>query len=117
VKSIDTLSQAQNISLLAQSGAQVDPEQENISGNEPERPSSAVQALMEEEAAQETPSRAKTRSKDKRKPSQRMRDQAEVNNVNEVDPTSYTGAMKTPHAKQWQVAVDDKLNALRQNGT
>jgi hypothetical protein len=116
VKNIETLSQAQNTSLLLEAGVQ-DGTATGIEGQDSGPSGTQIaRSLAEDERAAEVPSRAVTRAKDKRKPSQRVGDIDQANHVS-VDPSTYDAAMKAEQAKEWQVAVDDELDALRQNGT
>jgi hypothetical protein len=116
VKDIETLSPEQNATILANSG--VDTSTAGSGEATQKEGAQVVQTMVQEEP--EAPSKVKTRGKDKRKPSQRAKDAQEslsANNVAEEDPTTYSAAMKTDKAKEWQVAVDDELNSLRQSGT
>ena len=75
-----------------------------------------------------SPAGMTTRTKDQRRPSQRLRDATtnhvddeddpcEINSVDLTDPQSYTAAMKSANADKWQGAMDTELEALRENRT
>jgi hypothetical protein len=108
IKNIETLSASQNASILKDSGVtEVTAESDEadketspfLTASKAPKPAKVVQSAVQEE--QETPKRVKTRSKEKRKPSQKVRENADqANNVSLVDPTTYDGAMKTCHAKK-----------------
>jgi hypothetical protein len=117
VRNIETLSKTQNLSLLANPDSQRDVVYDADSNAPTEKEDGESEVLIGEEEEKTATSRVTTRSQEQRRPSRKVRENDQVNNVSVVDPISYTAAMKTPKAKEWQNAVNDELDALRQNGT
>jgi hypothetical protein len=147
VKYIETLSRAQNFSLLTPTATSIDPlsstgsatspaDSHPVGGaSEPSTPPAAIeQSTPPVEEAAEPLVRMSTRAVDKRKPSRRIRDilssfittlededEEEETSCNAIDtsldPPNYTAAMKTPAADQWNIAIDNELKSLRDNRT
>jgi hypothetical protein len=111
VKYIQTLSEAQNASLLNWSS--------------PENGGASVLADQTTERHPSSATGVTTQTSSQRKPSQRLHDAMAtcieavdetpeyVCNIMTGDPVTYKSAMKTSNAKDWQAAVDLELDTLR----
>ena len=137
VKHIDTLSSAQNFSLLSTDADAVDqgtdqPLDHHVTDG------SAGGANQRSTAAPAEVSRMATRPADKRKKSKRAEGSyivelddedaylnedenedavVECNAVEGIDPPNYSAAMKTPEADKWKIAIENELKSLRDNRT
>jgi hypothetical protein len=140
VKYIQTLSRAQNLTLLEPASDDSNRNQDGfIEVEDTGRANGdATDSPVGGEATSSRSERVVTRKADKRKPSQRVRDimssfiqalEAEDNTDTEddtilcntiescIDPPNYKAAMKTAAAHKWKNAIEDELKSLRDNRT